>query len=633
MSGVLGVFELAGGPVDVEAATHLARRQFWRGGPDAASVATPSAYLSVSRFDWELAPDMSGDVFVLDDSRYLIAMDGCLFYRRELDERLRRAGVQPLGSTSSHLVLASYKAWGTECAQHLEGTFSFILYDRQTATVCCARDDFGSRPLFFARFDQTLIIASTIGAILEHEKCSDTLDVAAIGVAAAGWLMCCGDDTCYEDVRVVPNACTMTWVGGRESTWRHWEPPPRFDASGATSFHDGAEELRELLVRAVSERSANEGCTTVWMSGGRDSTAVFAAGQLALSREGSGRILRPVSVSYPEGDLGREDEWIEAVADRWQSKIHWIDIADIPMFAAEAERAATREEPATSPYENWNVALGRGTRACGARIALDGNGGDQLFRTHDIYHADLLGSGRLFELARELWAKRSRGRRYLFETTVLPVLPGMLAAAYARSRNVGSRHYMQFPMPAWLRQDFLDRHQLVDRQIAALPNAREKSRESALMRWYLSSPMFGYALAVLQQRLLPAGVELRSPLLDRRVIELAFRRPRHERAYGLEEKRLLRESMRGAIPDHVLAPRSARTGVTISYSRRSMRDNLPAMFRELLETPLQLAQLGIADPGRIRDELVACERGRLTEFARIALFHAFQAELWLRHRR
>lgn len=635
MSGILGIFNLAGGPVDVAQSSRMVERQSWRGGPSTGSAkgpsAIPSAIVSASRYDWEFTNDHSGDVLVLDDPRYLVAADASIFYRKELRARLSAQGIDVVGDTASHYILAAYKAWGADCAAWLEGVFAFVVYDRETGGVFCARDHAGMRPLFCARFGDTLIISSTIAAILAYRDCLGTLNLSAIAVAAAGWLVCCGADTCFEEIQVVLPGKSMAWDRGRERCWRHWDPPP-LDAAGCAGFHEAAEELRELLARAVFERLSHEGTTAVWMSGGRDSTAVFAAGRHALSREPGGRRLHPISVSYPEGDLGREDDLIEAVAGRWNSEIHWLHIDGIPMFDGDVERAASRDEPSTSPYENWNLALARGARSCDASVALDGNGGDQLFRVTDIYLSDLLRSGRLIELAREWKAKRSRGRRHLFEMTFRPSMTDGMLAAFNRwqGRQEDAVHYLQFPRPSWLRKDFIDNHDLVGRQLASLPDRRERNQEAALMRWYMMSPMPGYAHSVLQQRLLPVGIDLRSPLLDRRIVEFAFRRPRPERLTGLDDKRLLRESMRGLIPDHVLAQRPTRTGITISYSRRCMKTALPALFEKLLQAPMQLAELGIIETAQLHQEVAAYRQGRASDFARIALFHTLQAELWLR---
>jgi asparagine synthetase B (glutamine-hydrolysing) len=90
------------------------------------------------------------------------------------------------------------------------------------------------------------------------------------------------------------------------------------------------------------------------------------------------------------------------------------------------------------------------------------------------------------------------------------------------------------------------------------------------------------------------GVEIRSPLYDKRIIDFALTRPREERSQGTETKRLLRASMRGLLPDSILQPRAKRTGETGGYFTRSMRQQLPAIVDTLFESSM-LAHAGVID--------------------------------------
>ncbi|HYR11324.1 MAG TPA: asparagine synthase-related protein, partial [Longimicrobium sp.] len=129
---------------------------------------------------------------------------------------------------------------------------------------------------------------------------------------------------------------------------------------------------------------------------------------------------------------------------------------------------------------------------------------------------------------------------------------------------------------------------------------------------------------------LEMGVELRSPLLDRRVVELAAGRPREERNAGRETKRLLRASMRGLLPDDVLAPRDTKTGTLGGYFAAAMKADFPALAAEAFRAP-RLAELGIVHPGALR---AACERYARTGDGSLGfgLVQTLQVELWLRAR-
>src|SRR2546430_9937304 len=147
-------------------------------------------------------------------------------------------------------------------------------------------------------------------------------------------------------------------------------------------FFQAEDGIRDLTVTGVQ--------TCALPICGRDSPAVFGAGQHALRARRSERELRPVSISYPVGDPGREDELIAAIADSWSTPVDWLDIRGIPFFDRPAERAAGRDEPYEPLYETLHRALAQASRAQGAHVVLDGWGGGQLFGADRSYLADLL---------------------------------------------------------------------------------------------------------------------------------------------------------------------------------------------------------------------------------------------------
>jgi asparagine synthetase B (glutamine-hydrolysing) len=150
-------------------------------------------------------------------------------------------------------------------------------------------------------------------------------------------------ESCYTSISNLPAGWTLTRALGSAATLkRHWSPPPEATGSAVPSFEEAASELRARLERAVLERVPPNGRMSIWLSGGWDSPAVFAAGEAALRSSGDPRDILPVSISYPEGDPGREDELIQAIADHWKVPIHWVDIRNIPFFDRPAERAAER---------------------------------------------------------------------------------------------------------------------------------------------------------------------------------------------------------------------------------------------------------------------------------------------------
>jgi asparagine synthase (glutamine-hydrolysing) len=590
------------------------------------------ALLAVGRYDWELDDGFAGRVLIAEDGDLVVAADASLYYRDALRRALAARGVTPAQDTPAHLILAAYRAWGDACLDHLDGDYSFILWDGARRRAFCARDFGGKRPLHYADLGGELVVASTIGGVVAHPRCPDELNLAIIAGTIAGMHFSAGPETCYTAVRVLPNAHRLSWADGRlDGPIRYWEAPVNAEPS-RLSHAEAAEELREVLATAVAERLRPGETNTVWMSGGWDSTSVFGAACHAIERDGLDVQVRPVSISYPEGDPGREDHWIQAIADRWNVPIHWIDIADIPFLEREEERAERRDEPYAHLYERWNASLAAGSHACGSRIALDGNGGDQLFQNSDIFLADLFRQGRWVTLVREWRARPRGGFRPFFAMAIQPNLSPWMHALATRIRGGRRlRHYLERGVPPWMDADFAARHDLEGRDLEYIGRPLKTTHALREIDWQFTSLFVSRAFSLITGWALRHGVEVRSPLSDRRVIDLALSRPWWERSSGKETKRLLRSAMRGLLPDEVLAPRPHRTGITGGYSHRWMAEVFPALLERTLRKPMILEELGIVHTDALRRACAEYPR-RGDAATRVNLYYTLQAELWLRAR-
>lgn len=634
MTAIAGVFGPSGATERVVRAMQARMRR--RGTEPAAVLAHDDAVLGVSKLEWERHPDLAGSADVVQHDGIAVAADASLYYRDELRERLLRAGVTPSGSSTAHLLLDAYRRWGAGCSEYLEGDFAFVIWDARQRTAYCCRDGIGLRPLYYGVFDGTLVVASSVAGVLAHPGASDDLNLRAIGATVAGQHYSLGAETSFRSVHVLQSGHAFTWrAGALDGPTRFWNPTAQPGAE-RLGFAAAADELRELLTRAVAERLPGNGVAAVWMSGGWDSTAVFAAGRNALRRAAatSATRLRPVCISYPKGDPGREDDLIGAVLQHWDTEATWIESRGMPLLDAPERAAAERDEAPALLYGPWNGALAAASRASGARIALDGNGGDQLFGSSVSYLADLLVTLRWVSLARELWTRRAMGWRDLARATVLPLAPTWLlpATAWVRPSRKPLGHYLERPLAPWARPDFVAREGVLEFERSRLPRHGAGAARHE-QHWMLTAPFMGWAMSNIAERALTEGVELRSPLLDGRVVAFALGRSWDERRRGSETKRLLRAAMRDLLPAEVLAPRSSRTGITVGYSRYWMRQRLPALIERTFRTPLELEAHGIVDGSALRRAADQFTNGWIDDFTRVHLYHTIEVELWLRARR
>jgi asparagine synthase (glutamine-hydrolysing) len=538
--------------------------------------------------------------------------------------------VAAAGDTPSHLIAAAYQAWGDDCAAHLEGDFSFLLWDRRERRLLAARDLTGTRPLCFTSVGPQLVLATSLASLAAFPGVSRQLNQAAIAetiISAASYAV---DETEFTAMQRLPAGHRLTWRPGEAPRVERFAAGPRFDQGSRADLREGGARLRETLGAAVRERMAGQGTTTVWMSGGYDSPSIFA---LANRAAGTGQQVRPVSMSYPEGDTGREDELIQAVADFHRVPVEWIQIGDVAGHRPLPEWAGERDESFAHHYEPWNRALSQGSRRAGGRIALSGNGGDQFFSVSPVFLADLLRTGRWLTLAREARALgfRPRGYRELFHWALQPNLSAGLHRLIGMARGGRPlRPHLQAAFPDWFPADPALRRRLRERQWHYGYRRPGEPFSSAESNWYLNTS-FGQRVSSLVSTIAHGeGVEVRSPMYDRRVLELLASRHRADRFGEGENKQLLRAALDGLLPSEHLARRRKRTGLPGGYLVRVLPQTLE-LGMSGLGASLRLADLGVLEPVRFRAIYERYQRQPQRESNSGAqLFEILAVEYWLR---
>ena len=578
--------------------------------------------LAVTRFEWELAEGFSGPTLLVTDGDLSVVTDATVYYRDDLLRSLHAVGVRPAGSSVAHFIAAAYRAWGSDCTKYLEGDYSFVIYDHKQRRTFAARDFLGRRPLYFVEIGDALLVSSSVRALVAHPACSTELDDVALAQSVCVSLSG-ASRTPYRAVSAVPPA---TWLIrdalGHARTHQYWRPDLS-DSADAESFDAASEHLGDLLGNAIVERRALAGPTTIWLSGGYDSPVMFGVGNSALDRLGLGR-LAPVSFSYPVGDAGREDELIADITNFWATQPTWLSIDDVPLLTDAAANAARADVPFQHAFENWLRALLGATARAGSRVALYGDGGDQLFAVSTVFLRDLFGSLKWRELRREWRAFGGGGARALWDYVARPVVA-------ERVRAVRGKSGPQTSFPDWVSREFVATHSLerLEAEAEAALEMTEGGQAAIETRRSLGNPMVTRVVAAFSGLGLEHGVELRAPLFDRRIVEFALRRPRWERASAGAVKHLLRRCARDVLPPSVLAPRKAKTGVLTDYFARSFRADPNGLVSDVL-TRSVLAQRGIVDGAAMQQAWHQYK----THGAGAGgyLFLAFQIELWLHAR-
>lgn len=551
-----------------------------------------------------------------------------LAYRPDLASRVRAAGAAPpaLTERDAGWIAAAFDALGADAVAALEGEFAAVVMESPGSRVTACSDESGRRPLFFAEWRGGLALATATALLRRLPGLAVAPDLELLAERAAA-LVLSARRTAWQAIGRLGAGDRLCWAPGSSVRVERVRSYACFAGGDRRPSDEAASELARLLEAATAERLAPSGRSLVWMSGGYDSPAVFASGRAALEGGLAGRTIAPLSISFPEGSPGREDEMIAEIASASATPVHWVRLAAPEALADRLFGSlADRDDPFAHTYGFVTETLAEETRALDSVVALDGYGGDAVFYAGlDHYLADLVRAGRLRLAWQEWLAIGGRGRRGFVRYGVLPLLPDRLERWVAARLRVAPFRPFARALPDWLtaRAATLPRLQqgLGD---GGVPRAPGESGDAYAIRWMLESPLFQQVLGALRRITLRAGVSQRSPMLDRRVVDFMARRPRADRGAMGDTKLLLRAAMAGRLPAAAVARRAKRTGVPSDV----LEATVARASRILLARDgMALADLGLVDADRLRRAVEAAEgRGvRGTD-----VLAAIQTEHWLR---
>ncbi|MEK7834195.1 MAG: asparagine synthetase B, partial [Acidobacteriota bacterium] len=225
MSGIAGIYNLDGRPVDPQLLRQMTDSLIFR-GPDAQDIwldghigfGHTMLRTTTESYREHQPCSLDGQVWITADAR----IDG----RVELIQKLQpkvRADLK--SATDVELILHAYDVWGEACVEHLLGDFAFAIWDGRQKRLFCARDHFGIKPFFYAKVADHFIFSNTLNCVRLHTAVSDELNEQAVG----DFLLFNGNQdlgmSAFADVQRLPPAHTLVCSEGKLGLRRYWSLP------------------------------------------------------------------------------------------------------------------------------------------------------------------------------------------------------------------------------------------------------------------------------------------------------------------------------------------------------------------------------------------------------------------------
>ncbi|HEX7374512.1 MAG TPA: asparagine synthase (glutamine-hydrolyzing), partial [Steroidobacteraceae bacterium] len=533
---------------------------------------------------------------VLEASGRVIALDGRIDNAAELRRDLRARGTVFRTATDSELVLHAYDQWGDDLPGHLDGDFAFGLWDPRERKLLCARDRTGSRPFHYHWNGNTLAFASDASALLALPGIDLQLNLDFVAeILASEWMSL--EDTYWRGVRRLPPAHQMIVSAAGSRVARYWYP--RLDGvPPCRSPQEYAEYYRSLLFDVVRRMGRSCGPVACEVSGGLDSSALFA---VATNLQRQGALQAPDVHGYTLNFRGAGDademDYAQAVASHVGKPLHEVAPTRKSLHWYE-EWVAREGYPAGYPNGVMSLGIREEARRRGSNCLIVGVGGDEWLDGNPTYFADAMAAGQwraLWRMLREDAADVGvlQTGRWLARYGVAPLLPAALRHAYHAYRRHSTRFddWLSAPMQARLRERRRAWHP------APLPSSTSVGQRSLRL---LVDGAYSLLARESEERLCAhAGLEIRRPFWDARIIEFAFATPERLRCHGSTNRALHRQAMEGLLPERVRQRESkADFMIAFDWSMDELRERLERALPHIADwVSPEMARRILADCG------------------------------------
>ncbi len=564
MCGIAGI-------VAKEPARELVERMLARlahRGPDGQGVVTAQVGARVATFghrrlsivDLEGGAQPMSDAGTRErpDARAIVTFNGEIYDHGRLRAQLEREGARFLSAHSdTETLVAGFAQRGEAIVAELTGMFAFAAMDRRSGEVLLARDRSGIKPLYWMRlpeqrFGGGVAFASELDALLEVPGLERRVDERGL----ASYLFsdyAHPPHTLVEGIRKLgPGELLVVRPDDTIDGPRRYVPPQLPEEGPAPSV----EELRATLGDAVEAQLMSDVPLGVFLSGGLDSSMIAALARERLGRRGGGR-LAAFCVAFDEAGFDESSH-----ARRLSSHLgleHVEERLSVDAMLEVLETVIDRlDEPMADPSIVPTYLLAR-LAARHVKVALGGDGADELFGGYPTYRAHQLHARALGPLVRG--ARGLVGEERLRELVArLPSNDGYQSLDWKIKRFVGRfeddavwRHLSwmsSFELPT-LAAAMGER--FVVPPLLALAHPHLERDASTAMALDFATYLPGSVLTKLDRATMAHGLEARPPFLDERVLALARRTPLHAKLRGGVGKAILRDAARPLVPRKILA--------------------------------------------------------------------------------
>ena len=560
MCGIMGIYDTRGNTPVLEGDLTRMRDTLTYRGPDSAGIyISPDKRVGLGHrrlaiIDLTKAghQPMTYRGSRIKDQGLTITFNGEIYNFKELREELRKKGYEFRSESDTEVILAAYAEYGPECVKRFNGMFAFAIWDEKNKFLFAARDHVGIKPFYYSFENGFFLFGSEIKAILVHPSFKKELNEESVPLYLTFGCVP-APHTLFRGVKKLPAAHMLTIdASGSIKIQEYWNLLTTKNQGLRIKDQREREgffvsETRRILEDSIRMQMVSDVPFGCFLSGGIDSST-----NAALMSRTLGTPIETFSIGVKDfGEKYNEFEYSRRTAELLGAKRHETLAGRDNLLSFLPEFAKHADDPQADFISFLVYYLSKLTRDSGVIVAQVGEGADELFAGYPQYPAFL----------------SSYHTYHRFSPFSRLAAPFFSSNPYVKRLMRGQEPYWGLAVAF---SDNLTSYDLVrnfyDEVDRALPEADMLTRITYID---LKIRLAEFLLMRVDKMAMAHSIETRVPFLDHRLVELAFQIPEALKLKHGTTKYILKQAVRGIIPDEIIDRKKQGFGAPLKEWLRS----------------------------------------------------------------
>jgi asparagine synthase (glutamine-hydrolysing) len=526
-----------------------------------------------------------------EDGTIWVLFNGEIYNFQGLKNHLEGKGHRFQTHSDTEVIAHGYEEWGEKCFERFNGMFAVALWDGKKKRLLLARDRFGKKPLYYCLFNETLLFASELKAIMAYPSFSKEIDPLSF-MKYLFFEFIPAPHTIFRHARKLPAASILLWDGKRAETKEYWSPFQKIET--VRSEEEAQERFMDLLKQSVKRRLISDVPLGVFLSGGIDSSTVTALAQ----REIAGKV-KTFSIRFQDPSFD-ESRYASLASHHLGTDHNEKEITPEDLLKIVPNLPMILDEPMADASIIPTYLLSQFTREQ-VTVALGGDGCDELLAGYPTYlaHRMAIHYERFLKPLHPLLTRLGNllpvsDDNISFDFKVKKFLSGI---GYPDTiRNYVWLGSFSFPdleesLSSTIRPQF-DQKRLIE-EISLYEKGFPLQDRMTLLQYLDLKLYFQESILVKVDRAsMASSLEVRAPFLDHELVEFVMGLPSNLKLKGFTSKYLLKKAVRNILPVEILQRKKKGFGVPIA---KWIKGPLKELFMDLL-SPNRIQREGFLDP-------------------------------------